>query len=682
MKGASFLLELVAITGATVHSPPAAPHAATVLIDGERIRAVGPEVAIPADARRIDATGMHLVPGLIDGFAYFDPDHDELYTAAGVTTVRDHGNDLATILVQRERAARDRVPGPWLSISGAVIDGTPPSTSSALIAQSDADAAAIVAKLEEVDVDFFAFQSNLGLDPWRKLVNLAHAGHRTLWGPVPRAATLAEALAGLQDGVLFLDGFVPAGKSWEDFDIAAAKALASEMAQARTAIVPMLAGLARLIDAPEARRQEIEYLSPQYNARWFAEYAVRKKLLEQQDYVPRTQAVLGKQRALVAALFAAGVRIVPGSGAPHPWLMPGTGLVRELGELEAAGIAPSAVLALATSGAASVLGIEDRGTIAPGRIADLVLVRSDPEARISALAEVEGVCVRGRWLTRADIDRELEELRARQRRAVAEALAPLPVQDPALDDGTGGTGGAGGQILIAGYSESAVDGMRVAGEKWRVARDGEGGLVFAGRRLTPGTAEHADADVEIRQRLVGDRLETFEIHLRTPPRGDKPAHDLAVRGKWVGDELQVERTLDGRLIEIERTKEAIAGVDVDSVTTFMLLGHHESRRTFPMLRFYTGLKLEVVYWQQSPEPQNQRLFRTPSGGKLAAFSERGALTQLVLQQGSGLSVVRTLELDASGGGLTLSALAPASEPAPGEQGPPAPVGPPAGGGGR
>jgi len=61
-------MEVVAITGATVHTmgPAGTLHGATVLIAGGRIQAVGAGIAVPAGARRIDAAGKVVTPGLLD----------------------------------------------------------------------------------------------------------------------------------------------------------------------------------------------------------------------------------------------------------------------------------------------------------------------------------------------------------------------------------------------------------------------------------------------------------------------------------------------------------------------------------------------------------------------------------------------------------------------------------------
>src|SRR2546427_4920438 len=102
------LLQSVALTGGTVHTmaPGETPRVATVVIENDRIAAVGPDAAIPEKAQRIDVSGMHVIPGLIDGMVNHDSDHDRLYVSFGVTLVRDVGNDLVHILSERDKERR------------------------------------------------------------------------------------------------------------------------------------------------------------------------------------------------------------------------------------------------------------------------------------------------------------------------------------------------------------------------------------------------------------------------------------------------------------------------------------------------------------------------------------------------------------------------------------------------
>ena len=187
------LLEVVAIVGGTVHTMEAGaePAAATVIVRDGRIEAVlDPAVPAPADARVIDAKGRHLVPGLIDGMVYFDADHDALYIAQGVTTIRDLGGDPVSAFLGRLPDRRNRVPGPALVTPGTVIDGDPPSSSNAVIVRSADVAPGLLQILLDENVDFFSVQLGLPADALARTIELAHEHELEVWGPLPRAVTL------------------------------------------------------------------------------------------------------------------------------------------------------------------------------------------------------------------------------------------------------------------------------------------------------------------------------------------------------------------------------------------------------------------------------------------------------------------------------------------------------------
>ena len=100
--------ELLAISGGTVidvRTGMQHPNT-TVLLDGERIAAVGAAQHVPYTARVIDATGMWLLPGLMDMHAHTTGLQNaakakihHLYLAYGVTSVRDTGGNLTQTLL-------------------------------------------------------------------------------------------------------------------------------------------------------------------------------------------------------------------------------------------------------------------------------------------------------------------------------------------------------------------------------------------------------------------------------------------------------------------------------------------------------------------------------------------------------------------------------------------------------
>ena len=110
---------------------------------------------------------------------------------------------------------------------------------------------------------------------------------------------------------------------------------------------------------------------------------------------PARPQVLANGLANTGLLYQAGVPILAGSDAPNPGTAHGAGLHRELELLLEAGLPASAVLAAATSLPARHFGLADRGRIAPGMRADLVLVAGDPLADITATRQIAAVWKNG-----------------------------------------------------------------------------------------------------------------------------------------------------------------------------------------------------------------------------------------------------------------------------------------------
>jgi imidazolonepropionase-like amidohydrolase len=99
-------------------------------------------------------------------------------------------------------------------------------------------------------------------------------------------------------------------------------------------------------------------------------------------------------------LYDAGVPILAGTDAPNPGTAHGVSLHRELELLVKASLSPEAALRAATSVPANIYLLRDRGRIAPGLRADLVLVNGDPTSDITATRDLVAVWKRGVQLAR------------------------------------------------------------------------------------------------------------------------------------------------------------------------------------------------------------------------------------------------------------------------------------------
>jgi imidazolonepropionase-like amidohydrolase len=108
---------------------------------------------------------------------------------------------------------------------------------------------------------------------------------------------------------------------------------------------------------------------------------------------------------IVGVMYRAGVPILAGTDAMNPQCFPGFSIHDELALLVEAGLPPLAALQAATRNAAQFMGkLGSRGTIEPGKIADLVVLGKDPLADIRNTRSIEAVVLNGKLFSRAALD--------------------------------------------------------------------------------------------------------------------------------------------------------------------------------------------------------------------------------------------------------------------------------------
>ena len=136
---------------------------------------------------------------------------------------------------------------------------------------------------------------------------------------------------------------------------------------------------------------------------------------------PRYSEAIKTAKNAVSLLKSAGVPILSGTDAPNPGTAHGLSLHRELELLVEAGLKPTEALSAATSTPAKVFGLVDRGRIAPGLRADLLLVTGDPTMDIKATRNIDGVWKQGRR-----IDRQAYKEKIAQAKAIASEARKAP----------------------------------------------------------------------------------------------------------------------------------------------------------------------------------------------------------------------------------------------------------------
>ncbi|MAE28818.1 MAG: hypothetical protein CMJ87_07515 [Planctomycetes bacterium] len=648
------LLQTVVLAGGTVHSMSApGPHpeatmVADILLENGRITALGPDLEAPAGALVIDVSGRHLVPGLIDGLAHFDREMDPLYIDAGVTFLRDLGGDMSRLLAERLPAARDEARGPSLMICGAVLDGPQPATTEAVILAEVAHVDGKLPQMKALGVDFLSFHLGLTPDIWRATLTRAAALELPVWGPLPPGTTLAEVAQSGQAGLLYLDGFLLPGEAWDTVDGALLAERAASIGPGADvlkasgdpapgpglAVVPVIGLLARLLSDPGPDAPILSMLAPHYAWAW-----------EQERRAPRpgTEAAaraLDTQLQLLAALDQAGVPLVPGSGSPHPWLLPGEGLLTELLLWVRAGLAPARVLYHATAGAAEVLSLTDRGRLTVGHVADILVLEEDPTVKLSALANPELVILRGQLIDREERQATLAELRDEQARRRVALAEPLEVPEPTLPEG---------DLVLAGRVETSGFGTRLSGERFAVLRTLDGGLAWVSHVRTPAAVFDDERNLTLDQRTREGSLQAFDLSLTTG------GHTLTVSGRKLGSVFSVERRLDGVFVDNNAAREPVAFVDAGSITGSMLLARRSTELPTYALTF-DDMDPVISRWRINYTDDGRLVAATDQGGLTAGFAADGRPAFSVRLQGNDKLDCRVLEASAFGGaGVPLEA---------------------------
>jgi Amidohydrolase family/Complex I intermediate-associated protein 30 (CIA30) len=251
----------------------------------------------------------------------------------------------------------------------------------------------------------------------------------------------------------------------------------------------------------------------------------------------------------VSQLKALHVPILAGTDAPNPGTAHGASIHRELELLVRSGLTPQEALASATSVPAAAFHIGDRGVIAPGKRADLLLVKGNPTQEIAATRDIVSVWKLGVEDDRATYRAAIEQ--AKQEAAKAPQAAPPSGTDMGListfDDGTLSTNFGSGWMastdsIMGGKSTGdmkVVDGG-ANGDKHALDISGtiDGGLPFAwaGVMFSPGAQPFAPVDLSSKKSISffakGDG-QTYRILVFTASGGRMPAQQTFIAGpEW------------------------------------------------------------------------------------------------------------------------------------------------------
>ena len=410
----------IAITHVTVIdvSSPTPRLDQTVLIQGDRIVAVTPaaRAEIPSRTQVVDGRGKFLLPGFWDMHVHTDtPGGREvlaLYVQNGVTGVRDMASRWDTIQTWRREISAGELDGLRIVASGPYLEGgeTPIAH---ILARTPEEGRAGVDSLVRLGVDFVKVHGRLSPETYFAIARHARARDTPFAGHVSRAVGAAAASDSGQrsiehllavplpctpaESIALLPRF-PVQSALGRCSSASLAPLYARFVRNDTWVTPTLVAMVEVAAWPrrELPGDSLAHYLPDTLRKFVAE------IFPMPDSIPPGadsvgQAMLAMRLEQVAAMHRAGVGILLGTDAPLRNSPPGFGLHEEMALLVQGGISPFDVLRAATLGSARFLGIADSvGTVAAGKLADLVLLEADPSADIRNTRQIAMVIANGR----------------------------------------------------------------------------------------------------------------------------------------------------------------------------------------------------------------------------------------------------------------------------------------------
>jgi imidazolonepropionase-like amidohydrolase len=378
----------LAITNVTViDGTGAGPiHNANVFIEDGVIARIDHERNPDLDGYdKLDGTGKYLIPGLWDMHAHYEQvEWGPIYLAAGVTTVRDCGNEFDFITTVRDALHSGRGIGPQIFMAG-LVDGSGPNSLGAITADTPEQALAVIHRYQAAGAMQIKIYSSIKPSLVPVITAEAHRLGLLVTGHVPNGMTTVQAV---EAGMDIIDHIqypaadllhIQHGKPGValDFNTPDARRQIAVFQQHHTIFddtISLYEEMYRPETIPLASLEPgITHVAPQ-----LAEALNTPGIPESR--AARTTQYYTALVATLRELHKDGIPIVAGTDQN----IPGYSLHREMEIYVQAGFTPMQALQAATSVPARVMGVDKAlGTLEVGKLANMVLLDADPLANIA-----------------------------------------------------------------------------------------------------------------------------------------------------------------------------------------------------------------------------------------------------------------------------------------------------------
>ncbi len=410
------------LTHARVIDGAAAREDQTIVVRNGRIEALGAaaEITVPADAKAIDLADHTVIPGLVGMHEhFFYPSGSttpriynemgfsapRLYLAGGVTSLRTGGSiEPYTDLSLKKLIEDGKIAGPKMHITGPYLEGAGAFGPQLHELSSPNDARRTVDYWASEGVTSFKAYMHVTRAELAAAIDAAHKHGLKITGHLCSIGFREAAAMGIDDlehGLLVDTEFVP-GKAPDicptsqetnaalvnlDIGSAPVQEMIADLIRHKVAVTSTLAVFETIVPnrAPLAQRV-LDAMLPEARI----DYLTRRSQIAATANSP-WPVLLAKEMQFERAFVKAGGLLIAGNDPTgYGGVLPGFGDQREVELLVEAGFTPVEAIRIASSNGAKFLGESDRiGTLAPGKQADMVVIRGNPAANISDIERVE-----------------------------------------------------------------------------------------------------------------------------------------------------------------------------------------------------------------------------------------------------------------------------------------------------
>jgi imidazolonepropionase-like amidohydrolase len=389
--------KIIAIVGGTVIdvvNERTYPNS-VVLIENGVIKKVGKtgEVKIPQNAKIIDAKGKTVLPGLWDMHAHFEQaEWGPAYLAAGVTSVRDCGNEFGYINAIQKAIDDGKGIGPKIYKAG-IIDGTGPMGLGIIQADTKEEAINDVDRYYKNGFAEIKIYSSVKPAIVKAICDEAHRLGLPVTGHIPNGMTLQQGVDSGMDMVNHVQYVYSVMKRNKDrsvnFEDSTSRAVINFIREHHVVIDPTL-GVFEM--SFRSVKDDITIMEPAFYTLPLPLQALFKNTGQEPAGAARYKPLFESMMKIVKLLYDAGIPIVAGTDQGFP----GYSLDRELELYVAAGLTPFQAIKTATIVPAQVLRVDKKtGSIEVGKQADIVIVDGDPLNHIRDIRNVTTVIKAG-----------------------------------------------------------------------------------------------------------------------------------------------------------------------------------------------------------------------------------------------------------------------------------------------